>query len=199
VAAEQLGHPRFGTAEGWTHDAVVLLAQIAGVTSRMGLATTVLPVWSRTPAAIAMAATSLQRASGGRFALGLGAGSPPLVEDPEGFSTQAELFDQDFTKGRLPRAAIALTGWGILAVACDGRAPEEAGLTLSEFAQVLVELRAQTALNLDGGSSASLIAGGERRNTPRDDEGQELTPGEPVPTAVLLNGQYPRLNARCGR
>jgi hypothetical protein len=120
-------------------------------------------------------------------------------EDPEGFSTQAELFDQDFTKGRLPRAAIALTGWGILAVACDGRAPEEAGLTLSEFAQVLVELGAQTALNLDGGSSASLIAGGERRNTPRDDEGQELTPGEPVPTAVLLNGQYPRLNARCGR
>ena len=62
VAAEQLGYPRFGTAEGWTHDAVVLLTQIAGVTSRIGLATTVLPVWSRTPAAIAMAAASLQRA-----------------------------------------------------------------------------------------------------------------------------------------
>jgi alkanesulfonate monooxygenase SsuD/methylene tetrahydromethanopterin reductase-like flavin-dependent oxidoreductase (luciferase family) len=38
----------------------------------------VLPVWSRTPAAIAMAATSLSRASSGRFAPGLGAGSPPL-------------------------------------------------------------------------------------------------------------------------
>jgi alkanesulfonate monooxygenase SsuD/methylene tetrahydromethanopterin reductase-like flavin-dependent oxidoreductase (luciferase family) len=86
VAAEQLGYPRFGTAEGWTHDAVVLLAQIAGVTSRIGLATTVLPVWSRTPAAIAMAAASLQRASGGRFALGLGAGSPPLVEGLHGLT-----------------------------------------------------------------------------------------------------------------
>ena len=33
VAAEQLGYARFGTAEGWTHDAVVLLAQIAGPSS----------------------------------------------------------------------------------------------------------------------------------------------------------------------
>jgi alkanesulfonate monooxygenase SsuD/methylene tetrahydromethanopterin reductase-like flavin-dependent oxidoreductase (luciferase family) len=86
VAAERLGYPRFGTAEGWTHDAVVLLTQIAGVTSHIGLATTVLPVWSRTPAAIAMAAASLQRASGGRFALGLGASSPPLVEGLHGLT-----------------------------------------------------------------------------------------------------------------
>jgi alkanesulfonate monooxygenase SsuD/methylene tetrahydromethanopterin reductase-like flavin-dependent oxidoreductase (luciferase family) len=84
VAAEQLGYARFGSAEGWTHDAVVLLAQIAGVTSRVRLATTVLPVWSRTPAAIAMAAAGLQRASEGRFALGLGASSPPLVQGLHG-------------------------------------------------------------------------------------------------------------------
>jgi len=88
VRGEELGYARFGTAEGWTYDAVVLLAQIAGVTSRIGLATTVLPVWSRTPAAIAMAAASLQRASGGRFALGLGASSPPLVEGLHGLTWQ---------------------------------------------------------------------------------------------------------------
>jgi alkanesulfonate monooxygenase SsuD/methylene tetrahydromethanopterin reductase-like flavin-dependent oxidoreductase (luciferase family) len=88
VAAEQLGYARFGSAEGWTHDAVVLLAQIATVTSRIGLATAVLPVWSRTPAAIAMAAASLQRASDGRFALGLGASSPPLVEGLHGITWQ---------------------------------------------------------------------------------------------------------------
>jgi alkanesulfonate monooxygenase SsuD/methylene tetrahydromethanopterin reductase-like flavin-dependent oxidoreductase (luciferase family) len=86
VAAEELGYARFGTAEGWTHDAVVLLTQIAEITSRIGLATTVLPVWSRTPAAIAMAAAGLQRASGGRFALGLGASSPPLVEGLHGLT-----------------------------------------------------------------------------------------------------------------
>lgn len=88
VAAEQLGYARFGAAEGWTHDAVVLLARIAGVTSQIGLATAVLPVWSRTPAAIAMAAASLQRASDGRFALGLGASSPPLVEGLHGLTWQ---------------------------------------------------------------------------------------------------------------
>jgi alkanesulfonate monooxygenase SsuD/methylene tetrahydromethanopterin reductase-like flavin-dependent oxidoreductase (luciferase family) len=84
--AEELGYARFGTAEGWTHDAVVLLTEIAGVTDRIALATSVLPVWSRTPGAIAMAASSLQRASGGRFALGLGSSSPPLVEGLHGLT-----------------------------------------------------------------------------------------------------------------
>jgi alkanesulfonate monooxygenase SsuD/methylene tetrahydromethanopterin reductase-like flavin-dependent oxidoreductase (luciferase family) len=88
VRAEELGYARFGTAEGWTHDAVVVLTQIAGATSRIGLGTGVLPVWSRTPAAIAMAAAGLQRASGGRFALGLGASSPPLVEGLHGMVWQ---------------------------------------------------------------------------------------------------------------
>src|SRR4029077_10027608 len=86
VAAEKLGFARFGAAEGWTHDAVVVLTQIAGATSRIGLASGVLPIWSRSPAAIAMAATGLQRVSGGRFALGLGASSPPLVEGLHGLT-----------------------------------------------------------------------------------------------------------------
>lgn len=88
VRAEELGYARFATAEGWTQDAVVLLTQIAEVTSRIQLATGVLPVWSRTPAAIAMAAAGLQRASDGRFALGLGASSPPLVEGLHGLTWQ---------------------------------------------------------------------------------------------------------------
>jgi alkanesulfonate monooxygenase SsuD/methylene tetrahydromethanopterin reductase-like flavin-dependent oxidoreductase (luciferase family) len=46
----------------------------------------VLSVWSRTPAAIAMAAAGLQRASEGRFELGLGASSPPLVEGLHGLT-----------------------------------------------------------------------------------------------------------------
>src|SRR5215204_3070340 len=76
VAAEELGYARFGAAEGWTHDAVVLLARIAEATSRIGLATAVLP------------AASLQSASDGRFALGLGASSPPLVEGLHGLTWQ---------------------------------------------------------------------------------------------------------------
>jgi alkanesulfonate monooxygenase SsuD/methylene tetrahydromethanopterin reductase-like flavin-dependent oxidoreductase (luciferase family) len=89
--AEELGYGRFGTAEGWTHDAVVLLTELAAVTERIGLATAVLPIWSRTPAAIAMAAASLQRASGGRFSLGLGSSSPPLVEGLHGLTWERPL------------------------------------------------------------------------------------------------------------
>jgi alkanesulfonate monooxygenase SsuD/methylene tetrahydromethanopterin reductase-like flavin-dependent oxidoreductase (luciferase family) len=101
VAAEELGYARFGAAEGWTHDAVVLLTRIAVVTSRIGLATAVLPVWSRTPAAIAMAAASLQRVSDGRFALGLGASSPPLVEGLHGLT-----WEQPVSRMRQTLAAV---------------------------------------------------------------------------------------------
>ena len=84
--AEELGFGQFGMAEGWTNDAIVVLTQIAGVTSRIGIGTGVLSVWSRSPATIAMAAAGLQRASGGRFSLGLGASSPPLVEGLHGLT-----------------------------------------------------------------------------------------------------------------
>jgi alkanesulfonate monooxygenase SsuD/methylene tetrahydromethanopterin reductase-like flavin-dependent oxidoreductase (luciferase family) len=82
--AEELGYTAFSVAEGWGHDAAVLLAEIAGRTSRIGLGTGVLNVWGRSPATIAMLATSLQAASAGRFTLGLGAGSPALAEGLHG-------------------------------------------------------------------------------------------------------------------
>jgi alkanesulfonate monooxygenase SsuD/methylene tetrahydromethanopterin reductase-like flavin-dependent oxidoreductase (luciferase family) len=78
--AEALGYDAFFVAEGWGHDAGVLLAQVAARTSRIRLGTGVLNVWGRTPATIAMLATSLADVSDDRFVLGLGAGSPPLAE-----------------------------------------------------------------------------------------------------------------------
>jgi alkanesulfonate monooxygenase SsuD/methylene tetrahydromethanopterin reductase-like flavin-dependent oxidoreductase (luciferase family) len=82
--ADALGLDRVQVAEAWTHDATVVLAEAAAQTSRIGLGTGVLSVWSRTPASIALAAAALQRTSGGRFSLGLGAGSPPLTEGLHG-------------------------------------------------------------------------------------------------------------------
>jgi alkanesulfonate monooxygenase SsuD/methylene tetrahydromethanopterin reductase-like flavin-dependent oxidoreductase (luciferase family) len=78
--ADELGLDHMYVAEGWTHDAFVLLAQLAGRTSRVRLGSGIVSVWSRTPATIAMGAASLQRCTQGRFTLGLGASSPPLVE-----------------------------------------------------------------------------------------------------------------------
>ena len=82
--AEALGYDAFLLAEGWGHDAGVLLAEVATRTDRIRIGTGVLNVWGRTPASIAMLAASLQEVSGGRFVLGLGAGSPPLAEGLHG-------------------------------------------------------------------------------------------------------------------
>jgi len=78
--AEELGYDAFFLAEGWGHDAGVLLAEVATRTNRITVGTGILNVWGRTPATIAMLATSLAELSGDRFVLGLGAGSPPLAE-----------------------------------------------------------------------------------------------------------------------
>jgi Phosphodiester glycosidase len=107
--------------------------------------------------------------------------------DPEGFSAGASQFDSDITAGRYPRAALALTRRGrLLAVAADGRADGDAGLTMDELAEALVALGAVRAINLDGGGSTSLVCGGELRNVPREEHGIELVGGRPVATAIAF-------------
>src|SRR5215207_13310 len=59
-------------------------------------------------------------------------GRRPLVRrevDAEGFSAGSRQFDSDITAGRYPRAALGLTERELIAVVCEGRADEEAGLT----------------------------------------------------------------------
>jgi len=108
------------------------------------------------------------------------------VDDPEGFSDTAGEFDQDLTASREPRMAIAVAGREVLAVAADGRAPGDAGLTLWELADLLVDLGATAALNLDGGSAAVVVAGGERLNVPRSNEGEDLEESSPSTTAFVF-------------
>jgi hypothetical protein len=117
---------------------------------------------------------------GGRVAAERGA-------DPEGFRAGQRQFDSDITDGRYPRAALGVTAdRRLLAVACDGRADDEAGLTLAELAAALVGLGAVDALNLDGGGSTSLVCGGQLRNVPRESHGVVLTGGRPIPTALTF-------------
>jgi alkanesulfonate monooxygenase SsuD/methylene tetrahydromethanopterin reductase-like flavin-dependent oxidoreductase (luciferase family) len=78
--AEDIGLDRVDVAEGWTHDSLILLAELAARTSRIALGTSIISVWGRTPATMALGAAGLQRCSDGRFSLGIGAGSPPLAE-----------------------------------------------------------------------------------------------------------------------
>ncbi len=107
-------------------------------------------------------------------------------QDAEGFSAGAHQFDSDITQGRYPRAALAVAGEWLLAVACDGRTSRDAGMTLTELADSLVELGATEALNLDGGGSASLVHHGRLRNRPREEHGIDLLGGRPIVTAIVF-------------
>jgi hypothetical protein len=106
--------------------------------------------------------------------------------DPEGFSAGAHQFDSDITAERHPRAALGVAGGRLIAVACDGRSRHDAGLTLEELASVLARLGAATAMNLDGGGSTSLIAGGRLVNRPRRGFEVPEPGGRAVATALLF-------------
>lgn len=80
LKAEALGYEAFFVAEAWGLDATVLLAEIATKTERITLGTAVLNAWTRSAATLAMAAAGLSELSGGRFVLGLGAGTRELAE-----------------------------------------------------------------------------------------------------------------------
>jgi Phosphodiester glycosidase len=118
------------------------------------------------------------------------AGRRPVVHDgidPEGFSANESQFDSDITVGRYPRAALGINRDWILAVACDGRGPHDAGLTLRELADLMVTLGADRAINLDGGGSTSLVHEGALLNVPREEHGIELVAGRPVANALLFD------------
>ena len=107
--------------------------------------------------------------------------------DPEGFSSTGAEFESDITEEPLPRAAIAVSDDAILGVCVDGRVPGDAGMLLTELAQLLVELGASSALNLDGGSSSTLVTAGTLRNVPRDDQGAPIPAGRPTRTMLAVH------------
>ena len=78
--AEAMGCDSVWTAEAYGSDALTPLAWIGAATSRIKLATGIMQLSARTPAATAMAAMTLDQLSGGRMILGLGVSGPQVVE-----------------------------------------------------------------------------------------------------------------------
>ncbi len=78
--AERLGFDSVWAAEAWGTDAVVPLAWIAAVTSRIRVGSAIMQIPGRSPANTAMTAATLDLMSGGRFLLGLGTSGPQVVE-----------------------------------------------------------------------------------------------------------------------
>src|SRR5262250_339215 len=84
VLAEELGYSCLSMGESWGEDCLTSLAQLAAVTSRIRIGSSIVPVFARSPANLAMTALNLDRMSEGRFFLGLGTSGQLVVEDLHG-------------------------------------------------------------------------------------------------------------------
>jgi len=108
-------------------------------------------------------------------------------DDREGFSAGAGQFDSDISDGRYPRAALGVSSESLVTVACDGRRSNvDGGLSMLELAEVMVELGAESAINLDGGGSTTLVHRGHLLNRPYSSQDQPAPESRPVVSALAF-------------
>src|SRR5262245_1569941 len=107
--------------------------------------------------------------------------------DHEGFSAGAGQFDSDITDGRHPRAALGIADGHLLAVACDGRRSRvDDGLSMTELADVMLSLGCETAINLDGGGSTTLVHRRHLLNRPYATQDQPAPESRPIVSALVF-------------
>jgi alkanesulfonate monooxygenase SsuD/methylene tetrahydromethanopterin reductase-like flavin-dependent oxidoreductase (luciferase family) len=119
MSADKLGYEAILLPETWSYNTSVLLAEIAVRTQNLRVGTGILSVWGRSAATIAMAASTLNILSGGRFILGLGSSTRQLVEGLHDVP-----FDAPYTKLRQTITQVRALAQGEripLAVATEAR------------------------------------------------------------------------------
>ncbi|KLI09631.1 F420-dependent oxidoreductase [Mycolicibacterium conceptionense] len=91
VELEKVGVDIALVAEAYSYDAISQLGYLAAKTSTMELGTGVVPIYTRTPALMAMTAAGVDYVSDGRFRLGLGTSGPQVMEGFHGVPFDAPL------------------------------------------------------------------------------------------------------------
>jgi F420-dependent oxidoreductase-like protein len=91
VELEKIGVDLALVPEAYSFDAISQLGFLAARTTRMTLGTGVVPIYTRTPALMAMTAAGVDYVSGGRFLLGLGTSGPQVIEGFHGLPFDAPL------------------------------------------------------------------------------------------------------------
>jgi large repetitive protein len=115
-------------------------------------------------------------------------GFPLLLRSGEPVFHRVPTIRPAFATQRHPRSVVAIRVDGtVLLVAVDGRQPGySVGMTLPELTELLLELGATDALNLDGGGSTTLVLRGRIVNRPSEASGER-----PVTNALLVLGPPP--------
>jgi alkanesulfonate monooxygenase SsuD/methylene tetrahydromethanopterin reductase-like flavin-dependent oxidoreductase (luciferase family) len=80
ATADHLGYETLYLPETWSWDVTVTLAELVLRTQRIRLGSGVLGIWGRSAGTLAMAASTLDTLSDGRFTLGLGVSTAQLTE-----------------------------------------------------------------------------------------------------------------------
>lgn len=91
LEAEALEYDRVWMGELWGEDSFVKLTELATKTESVGIGTSIVNVFSRSPATLAMAAASVDRIADGRMRLGVGTSTPKIVQDLHGLDFDAPI------------------------------------------------------------------------------------------------------------
>lgn len=114
-------------------------------------------------------------------------GVPMLINDGLiEIKWEQEKSSKSFVETKHPRTAVAkLKDGKFLMLTVDGRQPQHSiGMNLKELAELLLDLGATDAMNLDGGGSTAMFLNGKIVNKPSDKEGERS-----VSDAILV---FPR-------
>jgi len=113
----------------------------------------------------------------------LGAGPQLIKAGQIAITNVQEKITPAFVNDGHPRTAIARLASGkLLLVTIDGRQPGESiGMPLTTLAELLLELGAVDAINLDGGGSTTMVVHNKVVNRPSDQTGER-----PVSDAILV-------------
>jgi exopolysaccharide biosynthesis protein len=110
-------------------------------------------------------------------------GGPRLIRGGRPAASDPGIYGPGFADARHPRTAVGVRADGrILLVTVDGRQPEKSvGMTVAELTDLLIDLGAVEAINMDGGGSTTMVIDGKVVNSPSD-----LTGERPVGDALLV-------------
>jgi exopolysaccharide biosynthesis protein len=116
----------------------------------------------------------------------LGAGPQLIKSGRISITHLQEKMAENFATDRHPRTAIGKTADGkLLMVTVDGRQPGiSVGMSLYSLADLLFELNAIDAINLDGGGSTTMVVKQKVVNKPSDQTGER-----PVSDAILVSSR----------
>jgi hypothetical protein len=112
----------------------------------------------------------------GRLRTVLG-GWPRLVAHGQSVAAQADSLEGTFPRfssGRHPRTGVGFSADSskLFLVTVDGRRESDSGMSLVEFARLMLDLGVYDGMNFDGGGSTTMVVDSQLANSPSDKTGE---------------------------